>query len=177
MSFPTVLQDARILVSFSLSTLSVFLSSHTHLSWLTFLRDVLPVSPSLLCTCERVSVCAGVCLLWCVLQFRTLKQSKVPAGGRNPGAECRWRDHWDIAALTDLPLSLSLSFMFSLSPSLSLSLPLFLPLSLFLRHCQYPYHNISSSANPLHFLPPLSSTGRALFLLGADVVLLPVWAP
>lgn len=61
--------------------------------------------------------------------------------------------------LTDLPLSLSLaffSFMFSLT--LSFSPSIFIPFtswfSLFLLHCQYPYHNISSSsATPLSLLP------------------------
>lgn len=156
MSFPTILQEARIIVSFSPSTLSVFLSSRTHLSWLTFLRDVLPVAPSLLCTCERVSVCAGVRLLWCVLQFRTLKQSKVPAGGRDPGAECRWRDHWDILALTDLPLSLSLFplfHVFSLSLALSFSPSIFTSFSVFA--------SLSISISQHIFIckpPPLPST-------------------
>ncbi len=109
-----------------------------------------PLSLSL-CTCERV--CA--CLLWCVLQFRTLKQSKIPvgeetqvqsAGGVTTETSWCWQ--------TCLCLCLSLS-----SPScpLSLALSIFISFSvwfsLFLLHCQYPYHNISSSATPPPSLP------------------------
>lgn len=139
MSFPTKLQDARIIVSFSLSPppLSVFLSSHSHLSLLTIFREVLNFSLSLFSPSVRgvsVYVCISVCLLWCVLQFGTLKQSKIPvgeetqvqsAGGVTTETSWCWQ--------TCLCLSLFFSFMFSLSLSLLfLFLYFYLPLLLFL---------------------------------------------
>lgn len=125
MSFPTKPQDAKIVSFSSISPLplSVFLLTLTCVC--SLYSEKFSISPRLsysLCTSECVCMCASVCLVWCVLQFGTLKQSKIPAGRTNPGAECRWRDQWDILVLTDLPLSLCLSF-FSFMFSLSLSLP------------------------------------------------------
>lgn len=123
-------------------------------------------------------MCESVCLLWCVLQFRTLKGPKIPVGRRNPGAECRWRDHSDILVLTDLlpslcplsSLSCSLSHFFSI---LSLFY-LLLPFPLF---CSTDSVHITIYLHPQPLShPPLSSTGWALLILSADVVLLPVWA-
>lgn len=126
-------------------------------------------------------MCESVCLLWCVLQFRTLKGPKIPVGRRNPGAECRWRDHSDILVLTDLPLSLcplsSLSCSLSHFFSILSFFYLLLPFPLF---CSTDSVRITIYLHPQPLSlsrPPLYSPGRALLVLSADVVLLPVWAP
>lgn len=125
MSFPTKLQDARIIVSFPPSVLlsSVFLLTLARLC--SPYSEKVSISPRLSLS---LYVCASVCLLWCVLQFRTLKQSKIPVGEETQvqsaggvTAETSWC--WQ----TFLCLCLSLS-----SPSCFLPHSLFLPLYFYL---------------------------------------------
>ena len=156
-----------IIILFSPS-LSLCLSLSLSLSLCLSLSS-LPLHLSL-----SLSLCVCVCPLWCVLQFRTLKQSKIPVGEETQvqGAggvttETSWC--WQNCLCLCLPLSF---------PSC------FLPRSLFISSSQlfFPFNVNVHITIYLHLLPSLSlsllsSTGRALFLLSADVVLFPVWAP
>lgn len=136
-----------------LSSPSVRLSSHscllTFFLWISLECWISPRPSCSLCVC----MCASVCVLWCVLQFRTLKHSKIPLGEetqvRSAGGvttETSWC--WQTClclCLSFFPPSCFLSY--SLFPSHNFYLSVFFFL-LFLLNCQYPYHNMSSSATP-----------------------------
>lgn len=75
---------------------------------LTLFKDVLRVC----CSPRYECVCVCPCVVMC-FPVRDFKVVQNPSGVRNPGAECRWRDHRDILVLTDLPLSLFILFLVS----------------------------------------------------------------
>lgn len=136
-------------------SLSLCLLTLTCLCWLY--SENFSISPCLSfapCTCE--CVCASVCLLWCVLQFRTLKQSKIPVGEETQvqsAGGVTTETSWCWQTCPRLCLSLS-------SPScfLSHSLPLFLSLLLCFFFFTVNVHNtiyLHLLPSPSH--PPLSS--------------------
>lgn len=183
--FMTKLQDARIIIFFSASVLPClclpfFLPTLTCLCLSVFFRRNPGFSTSLflsLCTvCVSAYVHASVCLLWCDLQFRTLKQSKIPVGEETQvqsaggmTTETSWC--WQTCPSFSLSLSSPSGFL-SYFPSIFISSALWFFFFWFIVNVHIKTY--------LHlWLPPptsLSSTGRAVFLLAADVVLLPVWA-
>lgn len=122
-------------------------------------RDVLyfhPLHFLPLAACECVSVCMCASAVMCS-PVRPVKLPKNPSGERRPRS-CRWLDRRDVPVWTGPPPPLCLSF-FSVAPS---------PFSLVLVFSSF------HTPPPATSSPPLSSAGRALLLLGADVVLLPV---